>query len=130
MSGRSRRLKINYRTSEQIRQYAQGMLQGLDIDDLQGGTISIAGDHSVFKGPEPVIIRCRDVYAEARAVVDWVRKLVAERDLKPHEICVTPCKPAILQALSDAGILTYELKDRKKIQARKCQASDWGHETD
>jgi superfamily I DNA/RNA helicase len=53
--GRSRRLKINYRTSEQIRTYAQGILQGLDIDDLEGGTISIAGDHSVFKGPEPLV---------------------------------------------------------------------------
>ena len=38
--GRSRRLKINYRTSEQIRKYAQGMLRGVTIDDLDGGESS------------------------------------------------------------------------------------------
>ncbi len=35
--GRSRRLKINYRTSEQIRKFAQGILKGVEIDDLDGG---------------------------------------------------------------------------------------------
>jgi superfamily I DNA/RNA helicase len=34
--GRSRRLKINYRTSEQIRQWAQGLLEGVEVDDLDG----------------------------------------------------------------------------------------------
>jgi AAA domain len=111
--GRSRRLKVNYRTSEQIRQYAQRMLQGLDIDDLAGGTASIAGDHSIFKGPQPLIIRCRDAHAEAHAVVDWVRDLIERRDLKPHEVCVTPYKPVIVQRLNTAGIQTHELKDRE-----------------
>jgi hypothetical protein len=117
--GRSRRLKINYRTSEQIRRYAQGILQGLDIDDLDGGTISLAADHSVFKGPEPAIIRCRDGVAEAQAVVGWVRELIGERGLQPHEICVTPCKPEILQALSADGIRTHELKDREEDPGEK-----------
>jgi hypothetical protein len=111
--GRSRRLKINYRTSEQIRQYAQRMLQGLDIDDLEGGSTSITGDHSVFKGPEPVIIRCRDANAEAQAVEVWVRDLVGKQDVKPHEICITPSKRLILQRLNAVGIQTHELKDRE-----------------
>ena len=34
--GRSRRLKVKHRAGEQIRQYAQQMLQGLDIHDLVG----------------------------------------------------------------------------------------------
>ena len=90
------------------------MLQGPDIDDLEGGSASITGDHSVFKGPEPVIVRCRDANAEAQAVVAWVRELVAMRQLKPHEICVMPYKQLILQALNGAGDLTYELKDREE----------------
>ena len=111
--GRSRRLKVNYRTSEQIRQYAQRMLRGMDIDDLAGGAASVAGDHSIFKGPEPVIMRCRDAPAEAHAVVDWVRNLIEGRELKPHEVCVTPYKPLIVQSLNSAGIQTHELKDRE-----------------
>jgi superfamily I DNA/RNA helicase len=34
--GRSRRLKINYRTSQQIRNYAHRILTGMKIDDLDG----------------------------------------------------------------------------------------------
>jgi superfamily I DNA/RNA helicase len=117
--GRSRRLKINYRTSEQIRQYAQRMLQGLDIDDLEGGSTSITGDHSVFKGPEPVIVRCRDANAEAQAVLGWVRELIAARQLKSHEICVTPYKQLILQTLNRAGNPIYELKDREEDLGEK-----------
>jgi len=112
--GRSRRLKINYRTSEQIRTYAQGILQGLDIDDLEGGTISIAGDHSAFKGPEPLIKRCHGAKSEADAVVSWVQMLRETRGVATHEICVTPYKPAIREALAAAGILTYELRDREE----------------
>ena len=112
--GRSWRLKINYRTSEQIRKFAQGILQGVEIDDLNGGTASTVGDHSVFKGPEPMIEKCKNEKAEAEAVVAWVQMLREERGLETHEICVTPYKPAIRTALTTAGIATYELKPREE----------------
>ena len=58
--GRSRRLKINYRTSEQIRKFSMSILRGLDIDDLDGETVSTAADYSVFKGPDPIVVKCMD----------------------------------------------------------------------
>ena len=97
--GRSRRLKINHRTSKQIHTYAQGILQGLDIDDLEGGTISIAGDHSVFKGPEPLVKQCQGAKSEADAVVSWVQMLREKRGVATYAMCVTPYKPAIREAL-------------------------------
>ena len=111
--GRSRRLKINYRTSEQIRKYAQGMLRGLTIDDLDGGESSTVGDHSVFKGPEPIIERCADEKSEAEAIVDWIKMLQQDCGLSTHEICVTPNKPSIRQAIASAGLPTKELKPRE-----------------
>ena len=111
--GRSRRLKINYRTSEQIRKYAQGMLRGLTIDDLDGGESSTVGDHSVFKGPEPIIERCADEKSEADAIVDWIKMLQQDCGLSTHEICVTPNKPSIRQAIASAGLPTKELKPRE-----------------
>jgi superfamily I DNA/RNA helicase len=45
--GRSRRLKINYRTSEQIRAWAHSLLAGMDIDDLDGGKADTTGDRSI-----------------------------------------------------------------------------------
>ena len=112
--GRSRRLKINYRTSEQIRKFAQGILKGLEIDDLDGGVITTVGDHSVFKGPEPMVEKCKDEKAEAEAIVAWVQMLMNDYKLATHEICVTPYKPAIRTALTSADIATFELKPREE----------------
>jgi hypothetical protein len=112
--GRSRRLKINYRTSEQIRRFAQGILQGLEIDDLDGGVTTTVGDHSVFKGPEPMVEQCADGKAEADAIVAWVQMVMEHSGLATHEICVTPYKPAIRAALTAAGLATFELKPREE----------------
>ncbi len=111
--GRSRRLKINYRTSEQIRSYAQGMLSGMEIDDLDGGSASIVGDHSVFRGPEPQIVPCSDSKDECKALVEWVSSLTGNTGLATHEICVTPYRRDIREALTEAGIPTFELKPRE-----------------
>ncbi|WP_197743429.1 UvrD-helicase domain-containing protein [Desulfosarcina ovata] len=111
--GRSRRLKINYRTSEQIRKYAQAMLQGIEIDDLDGGQVSIAGDHSAFKGPEPIIAPCKGPIEEAKAIVAWVQKLMKDYGLEDYAICITPYKPEIVTALTDANLSILQLKPRE-----------------
>ncbi len=111
--GRSRRLKVNYRTSEQIRQRAQAMLEGLEIDDFEGGVITTVADRSVFKGPDPDIVRCKDEGAEAKAIVSWTKNLMEKCGMASHEICVAPFKPSIMEALNSAGIATYQLRPRE-----------------
>lgn len=113
--GRSRRLKINYRTSEQIRQFAQGILRGMEIDNLEGGIASTEGDHSVFKGPEPLVEHCKSEKGETEAVVAWIQMLLeSKHGFATHEICVTPYKPAIVTALQASNIHTYQLKPREE----------------
>jgi superfamily I DNA/RNA helicase len=112
--GRSRRLKINYRTSEQIRRFAQGILTGVEIDDLNGGVTTTVGDHSVFSGPEPLIQKCSSGKAEADAIVSWVQMLMEHHGLASHEICVTPYRPEIRTALTAADIATYQLRPREE----------------
>lgn len=107
--GRSRRLKINYRTSEQIRRFAQGILQGVDIDDLDDGVVSTVGDHSVFRGPAPTIQRCSSEAAEAQTIVTWVQSLL-DQGLASHEICITPRRESLISALKNANIGVFELK--------------------
>lgn len=113
IKGRSWRLKINYRTSEQIRKYAQAMLSGLEIDDLDGGEAIVLGDHSAFRGPYPIIENCKSTGEEAEAVASWVQTLMADHGLASHEICVTPYKPEIVTALNDADIPVLQLKSRE-----------------
>ena len=111
--GRSRRLKINYRTSEQIRKFAQNILKGVEIDDLDGGMAVIIGDHSAFKGPEPIIEICKSTKDEAETVIAWAKTLMDSHGLATHEICVTPYKPEIRSALTAAGIQAHQLKPRE-----------------
>ncbi|MEI6232645.1 MAG: UvrD-helicase domain-containing protein [Planctomycetota bacterium] len=112
--GRSRRLKINYRTSEQIRTWAQQVLEGLEIDDLNGGVASTLGDKSVFRGPSPKIERCTDSKHEAETINKWAQGLVKDRGLPTYTVCVTPYKKEIRAALQAAGLPTYELRPREE----------------
>ena len=111
--GRSRRLKINYRTSEQIRQWAQGLLEGVEVDDLDGGLADTTGDRSIFRGPDPQLVNCGSMAESGQAVVAWVKGLL-DAGLGTHEICITPTESAVVSALESAGIPTLELKPRQK----------------
>ncbi|MCB0323268.1 MAG: ATP-dependent helicase, partial [Bdellovibrionales bacterium] len=76
--GRSYRLRVNYRTSQQIRRWAQAILEGQEIDDLDEATTSVKGDLSAFSGPDPEIVECANTRQEAQAVVDWVQSLLEQ----------------------------------------------------
>ena len=55
--GRSRKLRLNYRTTEETRRWATHLLAGRDIDDLDGGSDDNKGIRSLTRGPEPVLER-------------------------------------------------------------------------
>ena len=84
--GRSHTLRVNYRTSHQIRRQADRLL-GPEVSDVDGNIEDRRGTVSVFNGPEPVI----DVYAsdtkEIDAVAFWLKKRIGD-GLQPHEIGV------------------------------------------
>lgn len=107
--GRSRRLKINYRTTEQIRACAQRMLDGVEVDDLDGGRATTVGDQSVVKGPAPQFCKCSGPEQEAKTITDWVKGLIKD-GYATHDICVAPNKANVRSALSSAGIPTLELQ--------------------
>ena len=51
--GRARKLRLNYRTTEETRRWAAGLLAPCSIDDLDGGADSNRGVRSVAHGPAP-----------------------------------------------------------------------------
>lgn len=108
--GRSRRLRLNYRTSEEIRRYAQQLLDGAGADDLDGEPVRNDADHSVFHGPAPTVVRVSGQEQEVRQVVDWVRELTGEAGLEAGEICITPYKAEIDRALNQAGFPVFHLQ--------------------
>ena len=84
--GRSRTLKINYRTSHQIRKRSD-LLLGSEISDIDGNMEERSGTISVFNGPEPSIAIPQSIDEEFKTVADWLTDLIG-RDLEPHEISV------------------------------------------
>ena len=69
--GRSRTLRINYRTSHQIRQQADRLL-GPITTDIDGNTEDRTDTISVFNGPVPLIFTYADENAEIEAVSKWL----------------------------------------------------------
>ncbi len=84
--GRSRTLRINYRTSHQIRMQADRLL-GPELSDVDGNTEERRGTISVFNGPTPTIKVFDTSEAEIKHVSKWLSDRTNE-GVMPQEIGV------------------------------------------
>jgi len=82
--GRSHTLKVNYRTSHQIREAADRLLPET-VHDVDGIEEDRRGTVSVFNGPDPEVLLFPDSDAEAQTLADRVRRMVDE-GMPPEEI--------------------------------------------
>ena len=82
--GRSQTLRINYRTSHQIRMQADRLL-GPQVSDVDGNVDDRRGTVSVFNGPEPGIHVFNNSEQEVEAVGRWIAERISE-GVVPHEI--------------------------------------------
>jgi mRNA-degrading endonuclease RelE of RelBE toxin-antitoxin system len=112
--GRSRNLQVNYRTSHQIRQSADRLLDP-EQTDADGNTESRAGTISVFNGTPPTIRVLADEDAEIDAVAEWLRGLAGE-GLAPDELAVFVRSEAEIEraarAVSAAGLKAAVLDEK------------------
>lgn len=53
--GRSRKLRLNYRTTDETRRWATDVLNGMTVDNLDGGVDSLKDYRSLMHGEEPFI---------------------------------------------------------------------------
>jgi len=81
--GRSRTLRVNYRTSHQIRRQADRLL-GPEVADVDGNVENRRHTISVFNGPPPDIRVLEDIDAEIGAVRQWLEAHCKD-GLLPHE---------------------------------------------
>jgi superfamily I DNA/RNA helicase/mRNA-degrading endonuclease RelE of RelBE toxin-antitoxin system len=84
--GRSRTLRINYRTSHQIRSQADRLLAS-ELSDVDGIKEQRRGTVSVFNGPPPTIEVADTADEEEKLVSQWIQARLKE-GLQPHEIGV------------------------------------------
>jgi superfamily I DNA/RNA helicase len=86
IQGRSSRLRINYRTTEQIRGWATTLLHGVEADDLDGDRDDDRGDRSLLSGPTPEISHFKTRPDEKEHLAEAIRGLLEARP--PEEICL------------------------------------------
>lgn len=120
--GRSRRLKLNYRTTEQIGQQAMAILKGQEIDDLDGGVDTFKGLFSLRHGPKPVIDNFAREADEANFVLETVRRWADEVPLE--NICIAVRTRAEIKGryapmLQNAGLETMVVEKDPESEALK-----------
>ena len=84
---RSRKLRINYRTTQQIRNWAVARLDGISFDDLDEGTDDLAGERSVRWGEVPQVEMFTNQAKEIAAIVGWITEWIG-KGVAPASICV------------------------------------------
>ena len=81
--GRSRTLRVNYRTSHQIRTQADRLL-GPEVTDVDGNAEDRSDTVSVFNGPSPTIRVLKSEAEEIKSVGGWLTEQ-AKAGVAPHE---------------------------------------------
>jgi superfamily I DNA/RNA helicase/mRNA-degrading endonuclease RelE of RelBE toxin-antitoxin system len=114
--GRSRTLRVNYRTSHQIRSQADRLL-GPSVTDIDGTTEDRSDAVSVFNGPPPTIQSFKTEAEESGAVAAWITAH-AKAGVLPHEFGIFVRSEAQLPraraAVTAAGLPFKILDDHVK----------------
>jgi len=84
--GRSRTLRVNYRTSHQIRTQADRLL-GPELSDVDGIAENRKGTVSVFNGPLPTVQIFQSENEESAFVGKWISNLKVEAYCRTKSGC-------------------------------------------
>ena len=126
--GRSQTLKINYRTSHQIRQQADRLLPA-SIADVDGNIEERKNTVSVFNGPTPQVKICDDADSERQVVGKWIADRLTD-GLQPDEIGVFVRSSEQIEraiaAINQAGATPTKL-DSQVMPAQGCIAVSTMH---
>ena len=85
--GRARKLRLNYRTTEETRRWASGLLDRCWIDDLDGGADNNRGVRSVARGPEPRLKLFQSRDEQTAWLVQYLNDLL-EQGEPPRGVCI------------------------------------------
>jgi hypothetical protein len=88
--GRSRKLYLNDRTTDEIRRQAVAVLEGCEVDDLDNGNDETKRYKSLSRGPAPVVVQAEGLEAAAAQAIGFIKALRAEAaDGQTPTICAS-----------------------------------------
>ncbi len=110
--GRSRRLKVNYRTTEETRQWASDIMAGVTVDDLDSGKDSLSGYVSLVHGTPPTLMHFNSLADEVAAICEHLKQ-IRETDDIFRSTCIVARTNRLLDdyenALTEKKIPVYRL---------------------
>jgi superfamily I DNA/RNA helicase len=97
--GRSRNLKLNYRTTDQIGKWSLHVLNGLNATELNGDDSSLKGYHSLLKGVDPIVENFSTLEEEETFLVEKIKMLLDT--YQPESICLLARKKDLLEVYKE-----------------------------
>lgn len=107
--GRSRKLYLNYRTTDEIRRQAVALLEGCEVDDLDEGHDEVRRYRSLSHGPAPELLTVSGLEEAAAAATRFVKELRAgQEEASWPSVCVIAAsekhRGALAAQLQGAGL--------------------------
>lgn len=115
VTGRTHRLRVNYRSTEEILSWSTGLLSPVTVEDLAGdGNDSLAGYRSLLHGRRPHVAGYGTEHAEVAALVERVEGWISQ-GIRPSEIGVCTRFNVLLDKVHDklsaAGVPVARVRD-------------------
>ncbi|EJR47000.1 MULTISPECIES: DEAD/DEAH box helicase [Bacillus cereus group] len=95
---RSKKLKINYRTTEQIRKWSVSLLKDAKYDDLDGGLDEQKGYKSLLQGLNPEVICFKTHEEEMGFIRDFVNSAIL-KGVNLENICIVARTNRLLESV-------------------------------
>ena len=114
--GRARKLRINYRTTEEIRKYAFGLLKGVSFDDMDEEYDDGDNCQSLTHGEKPVIQKFNTPEDEMEFIVKEIKDLEVA-GVPRKDICLVARTHKLINGYKDGlrnnGIDVFEITTNK-----------------
>lgn len=112
--GRSRSLKVNYRTTDEIRRWACAQLEGCTVDDLDGQVDTLRGYRSLTHGDAPDVIESESTQTDFTHLKTILEQLQGD-DMEMRQVCITGRTnddiDRIAQELKHQGVACLKLEN-------------------
>jgi hypothetical protein len=115
---RSRKLKINYRTTEEIKRLAMKVVSNIQVDDFDGNQENLAGYLSLMHGNQPSYDIFNTPEQEDKFILEKLKTFLSEGNIHPNEICIATRTNAgldeVKKLLNTANIKYLDLSNSKE----------------
>ena len=98
INNRSRVLKLNYRTTDEIYSFAMQLQKDYQYDDMDGKSMSKDKSTCIFHGPLPSVRRFNSAEEEVQEMIRSIRNLISSGVLST-EICIMVRSTALLKTI-------------------------------